>query len=474
LTDDSRLRLLDRLLDTRIGKQITGTSHRARLIRGTSGTFVVRMSNTGLKFLSTFVLARLLGTNGFGVYNFALAWVMLLIVPAISGFDRLLIRNMAMYRAHSAWGHMHGLLRFVNRVTIGFALVLMLAGIGIAWLTYQMTGRPALLNAEQAGLARVALYALALGLLLLPLRAILLLQQAAMQGLRHVVVGQLPEQILQPALFVVIIGSLYVLGRAVDNVRWVMALQVLTTVVAVGYSFYLLQRLVPRAVQGAVPAFEARLWVYSALPFALGRGFATIDAQIDALMLGTLVSAKSVALFAITQRGTMLITLVLTSVNTALAPTFAQLYAEKNQKGLQRAATQGARAILAGALPLTVFFIVWGDKFLALFGHEYVAAHTALIVLSLGQLINAATGSVGLLLLMTDYQRENMLVNGLSLGVHLALNFLLVPRWGIEGAAVAGAVAIGVNNLVEMWIVWHYMRLHTTALGVIRLWGRRA
>ncbi len=454
----------DRILLSPLGRQLTGRSLKARLIRGTGGTFVLRLGNTGLKFLTSFVLARWLGTDNYGAYNFAIAWITLLIVPSISGLDRLLIRDMAAYQARAAWSMMRGLLDLVPRVTLWLSLGLALAAAGLAWLTYELTGRPALLNANQTDMAEVALLTLLLGLLLLPLRTKLLVQQSAMQGLRHVVFGQLPEQVVQPLLFFVVVALLYVVGKGLASPLLAMALTLLTTVVALGYSSSLMKRAVPPDVRSAAPTYETRLWLAAAVPFAISRGLQTLGGQIDTLLLGALSGTEAVALFTVALRGTQLVSILLISVNVALAPNIAHLYAQGDRQNLQRVMTQGARVSLAGALPLALGFIVLGGEFLRLYGTDFTGAETALALLSLGQLVNAATGSVGLLLMMTGFERQTTALIGLSVVLNVVVDVLLIPSMGIDGAAIGSGVSLAARNIALVWLAWRWHRIHTTAL----------
>lgn len=455
----------DQFLLSRIGQQLTGRTLKARLIRGTGGTFVLRIGNTGLQFLTSLILARWLGQEQFGVYNFALAWVTILVVPSISGLDRLLIRNMAVYRSQLNWRMMRGLYRFANRFAIGTSVTLTVVGFGIGWTTYHFMGRPAFFNTPSPQLAETALVALVIALLLLPLRTVLMLQQAAMQGLRHVVVGQVPEQLLQPLLFLLVASSLYLLSHATSSATWASSVQVLTTLVALGVGVYLLQRRIPPSMRLASPQTQARLWLIGALPFAISRGLTILDTQINTLMVGAFSTAEEVALYSVSQRVSQFIILLLMSANVALAPTIAELFSEGRRHDLQRVMTQGARVVLAGALPIALVFFLFGKNILAIFGSQYPSAHGTLIILSVGQLINAATGLVGLLLLMTNREREAMLGIALGVGAHILANLVLIPRWGIEGAAAGTAISLLLANLFQMGIAWKYLGIHTTVLG---------
>lgn len=466
--------LLRRVIGFQLARQIKGSHLRARLIRGIGGTFALRTFSIALRFVTIIVLARWLGAQHLGIYNFAMAWVTFLIAPALFGLDRLNVRDLSIYRTRSDWAHLRGLLKFGSRFVFVASLLLMLAGGALAWITYHTTGRPALLNIELADFARVALYTLLIALLSLPLRSLLLLQQASIQGLHHVVTAQVPEQVIQPALFLLLMGGVYLVGDRYASSQYAMALQALSVAAALAVSMRLLRRAIPRGAGGVEMTFEMRLWMVSAIPFAISKGLNILDQQMDVIMLGIMDSAKAVALYTVTQRGTQLISLLLMSVNIALAPNIAHFHADGKRDELQRMMTQTARLILFGALLIAAAFILWGRQFLALFGSEFTQAYTIVIILSIGQVVNAATGSAGLLLMMTDREREATLMMGLSVALHFVANLVFISAWGITGAAVAGAASVIVANLGMMWIAWRRLGIHTTALGDPAAWSVKA
>lgn len=457
-----------RVRNSHLGRRLLGTGLIARSLRSITGTFSLRLTSVGLRFLVSLVLARLLGARGFGVYNFAIAWVSLLAGPSIAGFERLVIRDLATYRRDAEYRRMNGLLRFSQRFTVISAVVIAVIGMGVAWTTYRLMGRPALLNARHADLADTAVLTLMIALFLVPVRALLLLQQAAMQGLHRVFTAQIPEQLVQPVLFLVGLGGLFVAGGAMRSAPWAMALVLLTTGIALILSVNLLKRTTPHEVRRAIPLFEARLWVLSAIPFALTRGLAQLNLEVDSIMLGVLSSAEGVALYTAAQPATQLIALVLLSAQISLSPTIAQLHAEGRHAELQRVLTQSARMVLAGALPLTLFFCFAGEWFLALFGDKFSDASTALILLSVGQFINAATGAVWAVLLMTGYERDAIRSVMIGTALHLALDVLLIPGWGVNGAAVAGGATVAFVNIYQMILVWRRLRLNTSAFRLRR------
>ena len=71
----------------------------------------------------------------------------------------------------------------------------------------------------------------------------------------------------------------------------------------------------------------------------------------------------------------------------------------------------------------------------AAFGAEYSAAYLPLVILSIGQLVNAGTGSVAYLLNMSGHEQDTMRVYFVAALVNAVLNFILVPKYGMFGAA---------------------------------------
>ena len=74
-------------------------------------------------------------------------------------------------------------------------------------------------------------------------------------------------------------------------------------------------------------------------------------------------------------------------------------------------------------------------------------------------------GSVGVLLLMTGHEREAGIGMGVAVLLNSALNLLLIPAWGINGAAVASGLSIVCWNLILLVLVRKRLAIHPTILG---------
>jgi O-antigen/teichoic acid export membrane protein len=106
-------------------------------------------------------------------------------------------------------------------------------------------------------------------------------------------------------------------------------------------------------------------------------------------------------------------------------------------------------------LLLTIFFVLSGRTFFNLiFGHEYAAAYVPLLILLVGQMVNSAAGLVGLLLNMTGHENETAIRMAVAAVISITLNLLLIPIWGIQGAATAEALSMIIWNI----LLWRVVR----------------
>ncbi|OGL42966.1 MAG: hypothetical protein A2042_03140 [Candidatus Schekmanbacteria bacterium GWA2_38_11] len=438
------------LVRTFLYKEDTDTL-KGRLAKGAAGTFALKLIAAGLAFIISVLLARLLGVSGYGIYAYAIAWVNFLVVPAAVGLEKLLIRDIPTYQTQFKWSLMRGLIKLSNQAVLVVSLFIALFAIFISWILSSY------LNPQM-------LLAISIAMVMLPFIALIRIRQATMQGLSQVVLGQLPEMLIQPLLFIILVGCVYLLFGNYLNAPLAIGANAVTTGITFIVGTKMLQRTLPQKTMEAIPEYKTRDWVCSALPLLLLNGLRVINAQADIIILGAIKGAEVAGIYAVANRGAGLITFVLIAVNAALAPTIASLYAAGDMRRLQEVITKSARIILLISLPIGLSLILFGQWFLLLFGHGFIKGITALSILSIGQIVNAATGSVGILLVMTGYERDAAICTGVSGVLNVVLNMVLIPIWGIEGAATATASSVIVLNL--LLAIWAYKRLGINPISI--------
>jgi O-antigen/teichoic acid export membrane protein len=416
-----------------------------KLIRDTTGSLGLRAASLILGILTSIILARLLGKEGFGIYTYAMTWPTLLGIPATLGFNNLLVREVAIYNSKSTWGLLRGLLQWSNFIVLIVSTMIALIGIALV-LNFGNNGEREMTDA------------LCMALISLPIVSLTSLRLAAMKGLHRVVLGQMPEKLLAPLLLLIfsIVSFFWLKGRENATI-WILSLQMLAFVITFAIGAILLTRVMPQEIKKAAPEYKIVSWLKDGIPFILMGGLVVINSRVAVLMLGSLQGASAVGVYAVVSRITTPIIFALGILNNVLSPTFATLYAEGKLVQLQRLVTRSTRLITLSALAMTIGLIILRQWVLSLFGAEFVQGQTALIILSIGYLVNAMTGSVAVLLSMTRHANFSAATVGLGVTLNVLLNWILIPKWGVNGAAVATATSMIVGNVIN--VIWVRLKL---------------
>ena len=426
---------------------------RGGLVADTAGTVALNGSTIVLGFASTLLLSRILGVSGYGAYAFAFAWASVLAVPALLGLTPLVIRHVAGYRAREEWGPLRGILRRSNQAVSVSAASLVALGVLLGWAAHR--SEPELLHPFW------------IGLLLVPIIALTALRQAAMQGLGRVVVGRLPETIIAPALFIVLIGVGALAGDSLSPTSAV-ALQVVAAAVAFAVGAYLLRGSLPAVARLVAPAYETRTWARSALPLFAMSAVTAVNAQVGTIFLGALSGPEEAGIYGVASRVAVFTSFVALAATYPLMPAAARLHATEGRAELQRLVARSGRVVALTSIPLIVGLIVFAEPCLRLFGGDFEQGANALRLMVLGEGVKIALGFGGLALVMTG--KEGQLTKAVATGAAatLILNPALIPFLGVEGAALATAAGATLTALIAAVLAWTRLGIYAPAFGALR------
>ena len=438
-----------------------GGSLRDRLRGGGGASILLRVFSKVLALLLAVVLARGLGADGYGVYAYAVAIVTLIAIPAQFGVPQLVIRETAKAAVKREWGVLRGLWIWSNSVVALLSASIAGLAVLLAWYFFDSFERE-----------RVVTFLV--GLLLVPLISFGNLRGSALYGLRKVIIGQLPEYILRPLIFVALISAVVII--APNELSPVLAITAHATAAAIAFlaGIILLRRSWPDAMkrEKAPPVYRSAAWRRSVIPLGVIAGLQIVTTHIDVLVLGLFAPVEEVGNYRVVAQAAILIAFGLDAVNTVVAPYFARFHQQKKFRELQYVATTSARySTLIGGIIFLVF-IFFGKTLLGqVFGTEFMAGYTTLVILGFGQMINAAVGSVGYLLRMCGYERDVARAVAGSAVLNVALNFLLVPLYGSEGAAAATAVSIALLNVYLATVVKRRLNINCTVFPSAKVSG---
>lgn len=425
---------------------------RAQLLRGGMGSLVIKLIYVILQFATSIGLARFLEPAGYGAYSYVVALVGLFAIPANLGFPTYLTRTVAVYREEGEVSLLRGLL-IRSRQTVVLAATI-LAAIGVAVIR--------LSDANRAGIdSRV----MSLGMLLLPLYALAETIGGGIRGLGHVLLAQIPDQLIRPVLFLAFTFIFVAFNTTITPMHAISA-NIAASLVAVIIADSLLRFVVRKAIGDPTLQIATKEWLFGALPFSLLAGSQLLNHHADIIMLGKMLGDEPVGLYRVAVQTSDGINMILMAITAVIAPQLARLYTRGDWSSIQRILVSAHRLGIALLLPASVLLVLFRDLFITIaFGAEYLESSEALLILVVGRVAYATVGFSGMALSMFGHPGLATLANLFTVAMNLSLNFVLIPLFGIVGAALATTVSdFAVNGMLAVLVRMKYGR-NITAFG---------
>lgn len=429
------------------------TSLKALMIKGASGTLLLKVFYAVATFSITIILTRILETEQFGLYSFTLSWVLLIGIVAKAGMGQLLTKNIAAYYGESDFSHIKGILQFSFFVVASISILLSLGAIGISYLLVDDSQMRA---------------ALCLALVLIPLQALLVPASGAQSGFQQVVKAQLPILLIQPSVFIILLLTIWIVFPDIISTDISLKLLIIATTIALFSAIMFLKKSLPNEVLSAEPIYEVRKWSSSALPLVLAGGMFIVNFNADIIMLGFLADMESIGIYKAATRLSELVVFALVVINTPLSPLVARLYTAGEMQTLQKTLRKSAFLSFLLGLPLVLVFLFFGTCLMMVFGSEYSDGAIALGILSIGQLVLLASGPAGIVLVMTGNERKFAAIVTFSALINIVLNGVFISTLGINGAALATAISTTFFGILLIRYTANILKLNTTVFKIRR------
>ena len=405
-----------------------------------------------LAFTTSILLARLMGAAGFGIYSFAVSVLVILRIVALFGLDGILVREVAASRELDRPTRLKGVVIFGTTATLLLSLAVTVhRAAGHPRRRAGASGRTPVLSSSPCWPCHRRRCSAVWPLSWRP--SVCRCQR------------QVAEAILRPCLFLILVGLLVLSLRRHLTPEIAAGVHALTylgaLLAAVGY---LLPR-IRRDVWGASATITARAWLGAAAGFALTNAAYVVTENTGVIMLAALADPEAVGIYRAAARYAQLVPFALLAAMLPLRPAISAAFAREDRTAQREAARTAAALAMAIGLPVAIVLIAFGDDLLAVFGSDFGRGRLALTILVLGQVVNVAAGHVGVLMTMTGHEKRFAATVGASAACNAVLNLILIPRYGIDGAAAAAAISLVLwNGVTLVWVIKH-LRINPTIFG---------
>ncbi len=430
----------------------------AALLQGGVTSLSVRVSGLILGLAVHVLLSRMLGATSYGSYAIALAWVLLLVVPAKFGLDLTALRFAPVYMEEGRVGSLRGLVGFSVRIVAAVSFLLAIGILLFAWISPDTLG----LSGPGDGILIVWIVVVL---------AYLGLLSAYFRAVRRIFLSQFFEQILRSALLICCIGAVALVYGDLST-RAALFLTALSATGALLVLLIVFRRVFNDWGRAAGTAEDRSAWIHLGV-FALLISIVQQGmAQSGLIVLGWMQMPEAAAHYAVAARLAAFVPFVLVALSGVSASMIASAHVRGDTIELMRLARINARLAFAGAFLLCALLAVFSAQILSLFGAGFERAAPVLWILLLGGLINSATGSVGLLTTMTDNQQAALAVFSAALVAGLVAAIVLIPSFGAIGAAISNVLSVSIWSFALWVIVRRRLGVDGSLLGLAYRSGR--
>lgn len=424
------------------------------LASGGSALLLASAFGNGLNYLFGIFIARSLGPENFGIYGLGLTIFNVLSLTAIFGLD---VGTIKFASHHLGSGNQS---KAKETVTTALAIACgcsLLAAIGLVLLAEPL----AMGIYKKSDLATPLLYFAAI----IPFATVGNVALSATQAFQTIRYTAFIKYGWEPIAKFLLAATLLWTGFQLSGV--LSAILVAMAISAILFFRALYKLTSSQNYSLTWNREEARRLMSFCFPLAVSNLFGVIAPRADVLILGYWTTAQDVGFYVSAFQTAAILSLIVGSFNAGFAPIISRAWSQADMERMETSYKSVSRLSFTIALPMFCFFLLFTKDILELFGPDFLNGATALIILAMGQLFNSTTGSANTMLLMSGHSKLVM-TNTVVMGIFLLFTTsLIIPFWGITGAAGAASATFITTNVIRVTQVWriHHMHPYTWSLA---------
>ena len=393
-------------------------------IKNSLNVLLLRTSGILLMFLLSLFLTNLFSAEIVGQYDFVRSFLMILSGASLLGTNQAIIYYSGILTSNKSFGSIRSIYFKMNFLILIACAILYTPLLVIDKVTInQIFNKQGAYELVSLSLQGLVFY------------SITMLNIDTIRALKHTLISEGFRNVFRYMPFFIFSIILYMIDSPEDLVVWFIYSFIVIFIIssAVVY-FFLFKR---GFATSANQHFSTSSILKTSYPMALSAISFFLMQSTDVLFISAYDTFESVAYYSIAVKLASVTALALISVNIVIAPKIASIYNEKDFFELKLILKKATRINVVISLPIIVVLLCFSEHVLSYFGNNYVLARNALWVLLVAQFFNSVTGPSALYLNMTGRQKKLNVILLISLLINIVLNIILVPAYGMLGAAIS-------------------------------------
>lgn len=420
-----------------------------QLAKGSALAFSMMLLGRSSAFILQIMLSRYLGASSYGVMILLTSFARIGQRLMLLGVNQGIVRFGAIYASTQDAKAFRTLIKKSSWLLINLSVVIgMLFWINRKSLFNMLGGDPRL--SELLGIAILIMVMLSI------LSWISGLLQSQKNPGRAVFVREVTPSITR----IVVIGAIMLTGGELFAMMWGFASG---TAVAMAVGLYYLSGLLKSlnvwevnlrgAVKTSLPPTISKLLRVSMPMFLSGFSYVVI-LYFDRFMIAYyLEDTAQVGVYHAAATIAIQMNIVLASCIAMFAPMITEAYQKEDMELFSSLFRSVSRWAFLLSFPLLVIVSINAEFLMSLFGSEFTNGAQLLVILAAAQAYNIFTGPVGIVLQMTGRQKVDLYINLVLVAVNVTLNIMLIPRFGVSGAAFATLISVVLVHSFRLYMV---------------------
>lgn len=419
----------------------------SKIAKGAGIVFSGTLLGKALLFFYAIFIARVFGTEGVGIYYLGLTITTFIVSISLIGLDTAVVRFVSLYNGERDINRMKGTILSCTGIAMVISIV-------TAIFLYVFANTISSHFFKEPGLKNV-LRLFSISIPFIALTRVFLASTRGLKLMQYTVYTNDMAEIGLRFFFTFIL--VYLLGFKLEGL---VIANVMASILAAFLAFYYATRFIPIIDKKIKPILEFKGLLKFSIPLVFSRFLLTLISSVDTFMLGYFSSAASVGIYNIAIRLVNVAALTRPAFHQIFNPFVADLHNRNEIKKLGGLFKVLSKWIFTISFPLFLLLIFFPKYFLNAFGEGFLGGSACLMVISLAYLLNSTLGLSASLLVMSgrsDLALKNNLCAVIS---NIILNYLLIPKFGVLGAAIGTGISLVILNLLRLTEVFYLMKIH--------------
>jgi len=410
------------------------------IFTGSSIAFGLNILGLLCGYVFVLLITRNLGADAMGIFSLSYTILSIFVVIGKLGFDTALLRFVADYSSTNRWDLVKEVYLKALRLIIPFSFLLT-----ILLFCYAPYIAKYVFSKEH-----LTIYIKLISFGILPL-VLLGTNAECLRGIKKI-----KEYVFFSKVSVVLVGTIIfsILILYVKEYYLPIVIYVICIVLMSILCWIVWMKKSGLSLLSYNDSLEYKTILSVSVPMLLSKSSLLLMAWTDTIILGIFRTEGEVGIYNVVFRVAVLTSFTLPAIFSITVPKFASLHSLGDTKELKRVFRISTKMVFWTSIPVLLTIFLFPSFILGIFGSVFKDGVYALLILSFGYFLSSISGSAGQLLQMTGKHKLLLYIILSATTINIILNIVLVPVYGINGAALSTLVSLSLASLAMVIFVY--------------------